>query len=266
MAKAAFNVFDFDSIRAVGDAAANLSERTFLQFSSSTVSYYGASKIAELVESAARDSREFLIVHLDHCTDFGIFESCIENGWDSIMADFSHLPLSENIANMNSVKAMLGDRDILLEGELGQVAGVEDGHGEEGGSFVCLEDVSEFVSQTEVDLLAIGIGNAHGFYKTTDDINIDLLRQVHLRVPNQKLVLHGGTGIEEEKISEMIGLGVEKINISTELKSCYINASQQFLAGPDAFNMTGLVHCRYDAVRTLAQNRILQFKKGKPCT
>ena len=266
MARAAFNVFDFDTVRAIGDAAASAGEKTFLQFSSSTVSYYGAETLAELIRSAARHTRGFLLVHLDHCNDFNVIESCLNNGWDSIMADFSHLPLQENISMMNDVKKLLGNREILLEGELGQVAGVEDGQGADGGSLVHLEDVCQFVSETEVDLLAVGIGNAHGFYTTTDCIDIDLLREVHSKVPKQKLVLHGGSGVETEKIFRMIRLGVEKINISTELKHGYVSATSAFLEGPDAFNMTGLVQSRYEAVRTMAEKKILQFKTGRLCT
>jgi fructose/tagatose bisphosphate aldolase len=178
------------------------------------------------------------------------------------MADFSQLQLSENINKMRDVKALIGNRNVLIEGELGQVAGVEDGHGEEGGTFVRLEDVRQFVAETETDLLAVGIGNAHGFYDTTDKIDIDLLREVHLSVPNQQLVLHGGTGIEDEKIRQMIKLGVHKINISTELKHRYITATEDFLRGDDKLNMMKLVQCRYDAVRLLAEAKIRQFRKG----
>ncbi|MEZ9592951.1 class II fructose-bisphosphate aldolase [Vibrio breoganii] len=260
MSKAAFNVFDFDGIKAVSDAAGELNQQVYLQFSSSTVAYYGADSIAKMIDVAAGKNRAFLIVHLDHCTDFSIIRSCVDNGWDSIMGDFSHLPLKQNIKKMLEIKEIVGNRRVLIEGELGQVAGVEDGHGEEGGSYVDLSDVRTFVESTGIDLLAVGIGNAHGFYSSTDSIDIDLLRKVHESVPEQKLVLHGGTGIEKHKISAMKDLGIDKINISTELKECYIQASSKHASSSDRYNMIKLVNTRYEDVRKLAVEKILEFK------
>jgi ketose-bisphosphate aldolase len=260
MAHAAFNVFDYDSIRAIVDAADELNERAYLQFSASTVKYYGAEIIAEMIKLACRKNRRCVIVHLDHCADFDLMKSCIDNGWDSIMGDFSHQSLEQNIKNMLKLKHLIGQRQILVEGELGQVAGVEDGYGDEGGSFVNLEDVSHFTEQTNIDLLAIGIGNAHGFYSSTDNIDIPLLAAVHCRIPKQKLVLHGGTGIENEKIQQMKSLGIVKINISTELKSVYMNAENEHFGSSGKFNMMTLVNLRYEMTKKLALKKILEFK------
>lgn len=260
MALAAFNVFDFDGIRAVADAAGELELPIYLQFSASTVKYYGADKIAQLIIVAVGDNRKFIKVHLDHCTDLNLIKNCIDNGWDSVMGDFSHLPINYNIENMLKIKALVGDRFIEIEGELGQVAGVEDGHGENGGSYVNLTEVKRFVDATNIDLLAIGIGNAHGFYSSTDFIDINLLKEVYEQVPNQKLVLHGGTGIEPSKIIEMKSYGIDKINISTELKDVYLTASKCHIESGKKFEMISLVNSRYESVKKMAKRKILQFK------
>jgi len=260
MALAAFNVFDFDGMRAVADAAGEVELPIYLQFSASTVKYYGADKIAQLINVAVSDNRKFIKVHLDHCTDLNLIKNCIDNGWDSVMGDFSHLSISDNIQNMLNIKGLVGERFIEIEGELGQVAGVEDGHGEDGGSYVDLTEVKRFVVATNIDLLAVGIGNAHGFYSSTDCIDINLLNKVHQQVPNQKLVLHGGTGIEPAKIIEMKAYGIHKINVSTELKDVYLTASKCHLESDKKFEMISLVNSRYESVKQMAKRKILEFK------
>jgi len=260
VALAAFNVFDFDGIRAVSDAAYETDSRVYIQFSSSTVKYYGAQVLRDLISTACKGNRDQIIVHLDHCTDLNLIKSCIDNGWDSVMGDFSHLSLEDNIKEMLKIKELIGSRNICVEGELGQVAGVEDGHGVEGGSFVSTDDVKKFVNETEVELLAIGIGNAHGFYKSTNGIRVDLLKQVNLLIPDQKLVLHGGTGIEKFKINEMKKYGIHKINISTELKHVYMEATQSHIESKNKFDMIHLVQKRYEKTKALAKSKILEFK------
>jgi ketose-bisphosphate aldolase len=260
MALAAFNVFDFDGMRAVADAAGEVELPIYMQFSASTVKYYGADKIEQLLNVAVGNNRKFIKVHLDHCIDLDLIKSCIDNGWDSVMGDFSHLSISENIENMLQIKDLVGKRFIEIEGELGQVAGVEDGHGEDGGSYVDLTEVKRFVDATNIDLLAVGIGNAHGFYSSTDCIDINLLKEVYQQVPNQKLVLHGGTGIEPVKIIEMKFYGIHKINVSTELKDVYLTATKCHLVSDNKFEMTSLVNSRYESVKQMAKRKILEFK------
>jgi len=260
MALAAFNVFDFDGMRAVADAAGEVELPIYMQFSASTVKYYGADKIAQLINVAVSDNRKFIKVHLDHCTDLNLIKSCIDNGWDSVMGDFSHLSINDNIDNMLNIKDLVGGRFIEIEGELGQVAGVEDGHGEDGGSYVDLTEVKRFVDATDIDLLAVGIGNAHGFYSSTDCIDINLLKEVCQQVPNQKLVLHGGTGIEPSKIIEMKSYGIHKINVSTELKDVYLTASKYHIESDKKFEMISLVNSRYESVKQMAKRKILEFK------
>ena len=260
MALAAFNVFDFDTIRAISDASAEVNEQCYIQFSASTVKYYGAYTLKEMFNLAVGKNRPYIILHLDHCTDLELMKSCVDNGWDSIMGDFSHLPVQQNIIKMLEIKKMIGNRRVIVEGELGQVAGVEDGHGEDGGSFVALDDVTAFVEATNIELLAIGIGNAHGFYQSTDAIDIQLLKRVHECVPTQNLVLHGGTGIEPEKIEEMKVMGIQKINISTELKAKYMESQQSHIESKSKYNMIDLVNCRYEASKKLALQKIMEFK------
>lgn len=260
MALAAFNVFDYDGIRAVADAAAEENTQVYLQLSASTVKYYGAEQLQSMINLAAGINRSYLIVHLDHCDDLTLIESCIKSGWDSIMGDFSHLSIDENIKKMNEIKSLIGNRRVLVEGELGQVTGVEDGHGSDMGSFVNLNEVKKFVEQTEIDLLAVGIGNAHGFYESTDGIRIDLLSQVYELVPNQDLVLHGGTGIEDIKIQQMKQLGIKKINVSTEFKEIYMKSEHMHMESENRYNMVSLVQNRYVQLKEFCRAKIVQFR------
>lgn len=260
MALAAFNAFDFDSVRAISDAASYLSSTVFVQYSASTVKYYGAKNLIRLNDIACGTNRRHVIVHLDHCSDIDLIESCIASGWDSIMADYSSLPLQDNIDGMLEIRKIIGQRNIMLEGELGQIAGVEDDFGTSEGTSISPQEVKEFVDNINPDLLAIGIGNAHGFYKSTDQIDIDLLREIHLSVPEQKLVLHGGSGIEEFKIQEMKQYGIYKINISTELKDVYLKSMMEHSISERKFDMVHLVNNRYRCVRELAESKIILFR------
>ena len=121
-------------------------------------------------------------------------------------------------------------------------------------------EVRRFVDETNVDLLAVGIGNAHGFYSSTDSIDINLLKKVYQKVPDQKLVLHGGTGIESSKVKEMKKYGIHKINISTALKDAYLKASQSHLESDKRFDVMELVKSRYESVKQLALLKIVEFK------
>lgn len=259
MAKAAFNVFDYETIRAVYEASRETEEGVYLQFSASTVQYYGASQLRRILDSIDQTPNTNVIIHLDHCSDFQVIGDCIENGWDSVMADFSNLPLVENIRKVNEIRSAWPAYSGLIEGELGAILGEEDGFGGDSTGKVNLDELEEFCDRTAVDLLAIGVGNAHGHYISTQNIDIDLWIKAHQVIPNQKLVLHGASGIESKKIAKIKKYGLEKVNISTELKDVYVNSFLD-IAGTNRYSMIKYVKNRYEKTLELCIKKINELK------
>lgn len=174
--------------------------------------------------------------HLDHCTDIAFIKYCIDVGFDSVMYDGSSFDVNTNILHSNEVIAHARVNNCIVEGELGKVAGVEDGFGNEGSSYAEIDEIEKYVDETGIDLMALGIGNAHGFYNDLEALNMDILREASNKLdPHQLYVLHGGTGLPDEVIKKAISYGVVKINVSSDLKKKtmkilehYINENQLY--------------------------------------
>jgi ketose-bisphosphate aldolase len=158
-------------------------------------------------------------LHLDHCTDDHLIHHCIRQGFDSVMFDGSDLPFAENVRHTNQITALAHESGCLVEAELGRIGGVEDGVGGTGADNFSAEQLAEFCTAVDADLIAPAIGNAHGFYSDPAQVRIDYLPTARTCLrKGQFLVLHGGTGLKPESLMEAVRAGVAKINISTHLK------------------------------------------------
>lgn len=217
-----FNIQNIDQLFYLNQTANEIRLPVLAQFSAKYIPYFdkviGLSALVQFYKS------DYLYFHLDHCLDRGVVKRCVNAGFDSVMFDGSSFPLNENIKLTNEIYAYSKKNNCLLEAELGAISGVEDGHGVEKGDLFSFEELERFHKNTDYDLLALAIGNAHGVYETTEGIRVDLLAKARDIIGNARFVLHGGTGMEEELIKESIDYGVVKINISTALKiiSCDI--------------------------------------------
>lgn len=203
------------------DALKSVSERNcwpvIAQFSSKYIpyleKYFGLKNIMEKYRV------DNLYFHLDHCYDESIIKNCIDIGFDSIMFDGSQLAVQENIRITNQIYNYAFKKKCLLEAELGMIKGVEDGIGSDHGNYFSKSELITFFKNAKYDLLALAIGNAHGFYSDTSIIKPELLKEAVDLIGDTNLVLHGCTGMPDLMIYESIGYGVVKINVSTELKS-----------------------------------------------
>lgn len=254
----AFNVFNVETIRGIAEAAEELASKVYLQTSPSVVRTFGANRLSHLLSLFTSDlDSSRLILHLDHCTDIDLIGSCIDNGWHSVMIDGSSLSLEKNIELTRKVVAMAHQRGVLVEGELGNIAGQEDDLEHDGGTLANPDDAEVFVRETNIDLLAIGIGNKHGYYRGNDyNLRFDLLLEVHKRLPETPLVLHGGTGILPEDISTAVRYGVRKINFSTELKDCFLKAAMDHALGPKKHDMGVYYRVVVAAIKSYAMGKI----------
>jgi fructose-bisphosphate aldolase class II len=168
---------------------------------------------------------------IDHAPDLEAVERAIRFGATSVMIDGSHLPLVDNIRLTSRAAALAHDAGISVEGEIG-ILGEEDGSEPEEKYYTDAREAERFVKETEVDALAVAIGNAHGFYKKTPKLDFERLASIRSRV-EAPLVLHGGSGIPPGDIRRAIGMGITKVNIGAEARSAFMQGLRRSLAEAD---------------------------------
>lgn len=231
----AFNLQNLYQLEAAKRTAVNLKLPLLIQFSERFLRFldkrYGVKFLLEHYRS------EYTFFHLDHCTDLKFIKFCIDSGFDSVMYDGSALAIEENIQNSKFIIEYASHQKCLVEGELGKVSGVEDGFGDEGSSYADLEEIKRYVKETEIDLMALGIGNAHGYYENLNGLDMNILKNASQALDkDQKFVLHGGTGLPAQIIKEAISYGVVKINFSTHLKKKTMEILQDYSAHEILYN------------------------------
>jgi fructose-bisphosphate aldolase class II len=260
----AFNVNNMEIVQAIVEAANELKSPVILQVSKGARDYAKPVYLTKLVEAALLDSNIPIALHLDHGDSFETCKACIDSGFTSVMIDGSHLPFAENIALTKKVVeyAHAHDPYITVEGELGQLAGVEDDINVEHHSYTNPDDVVEFVTKTGCDSLAIAIGTSHGAFKFKPGqkplLRFDILEEVSRRLPNFPIVLHGASSVSQEyvkiiqanggKMEDAIGIPEEmlrqaarsavcKINIDSDLRLAMTAGIRQiFTEKPDVFD------------------------------
>ncbi len=231
----AFNLQNFYHLQAAKVTSEKLKVPIIVQFSERYLRFldekFGIDFIVE------KFTGSFIYFHLDHCTDLEFIKYCVDAGFDSVMYDGSAFDIDKNIAASQLLMEYASSKGCLLEGELGKVSGVEDGFGDEGSSYAEIKEIERYVRETRIDLMALGIGNAHGFYESLDGLNLDILKEASNRLSkDQFFVLHGGTGLPDDIINEAIECGVVKINISTQIKKRTIEIMEEYTANNELYN------------------------------
>ncbi|RYD01412.1 hypothetical protein N752_30935 [Desulforamulus aquiferis] len=211
--------------------------------------------LVELAEKAAVP----VVVFLDHAKDFGVCLRAMKMGFSAVMIDGSHLSFEENISLTSKVVEAARCLGVSVEGELGALAGIEDGEEVKNSKMTDPQKVSEFIAATGVDALAVSIGNAHGLYNGEPNLNFDILKECEgqSKIP---LVLHGGTGLTKNQFALAVEHGIKKINIGTEVKKAYIEA---FIAThqhkPNSYDMIGVPQACKEAVSDLVYEKLRFF-------
>lgn len=239
----AFNVNNMEIIQGIVDAACIENAPLILQVSAGARKYAKPAYLIKLVEAAIDDTGLDIALHLDHGEDFEICKKCVDDGFTSVMIDGSKHPFEENIAMTKEVVDYAHEHGVVVEAELGRLAGVEDNVNVDARSatFTDPDEAVEFVERTGVDSLAVAIGTSHGAYKFkgTPYLDFDRLRKIHEMLPETPLVLHGASsvlkefvdrcnqyggkipgaqGVPEDMIREAVKWGVCKVNIDTDLR------------------------------------------------
>ena len=209
-----FSVANMEMVLGVLKAAEELKAPVILQIAEVRLKQSPLEVIGPLMVAAAENAPTPVAVHFDHGKTLEKITQALDIGFTSVMFDGSHLPLEENIAFTNKVISVADEYDAAVEAEIGCVGGSEDGSEDIAINCTKTDDAVRFESETQVDALAIAIGNAHGNYKSTPNLRFDILEDVEKNT-DVALVLHGGTGITPEDFVRCSHTGIKKINIAT---------------------------------------------------
>lgn len=219
----AFNVHNLETVLGVAQAAVLAKSPAIIQVSEGAIKYMGLKPVTHIVSTVAKNiaTRVPIALHLDHGRSFDSVFGCIKAGFSSVHIDASHLPLDENISLTNQVVEIAHSKGVWVQGEVGAIIG---GHGEIGETIDDIpiaeaSEVARFVKETNVDTIAAAIGTAHGVYQN-EDIRLDLLKTIK-KETGKPFVLHGGSGVDPEKIKQAIKNGVNIINIGTDIKVAF---------------------------------------------
>jgi fructose-bisphosphate aldolase class II len=203
----AFNVNNMEIIQGITEAAKELNAPVILQVSKGARNYAQPVYLTKLVEAALEETGLPVCLHLDHGDSFETCKSCIDGGFTSVMIDGSHLSFEDNIKLTRQVVEYAHDHGVVVEGELGRLAGVEDEIkvSAEDSSYTKPAEVQEFSEKTGVDSLAIAIGTSHGAFKFTGDaaLRFDMLDEVSQKLPGFPIVLHGASSVPQEFVAEI---------------------------------------------------------------
>ena len=261
----AFNVNNMEIVQGITEACAETKSPVILQVSKGARAYANHTYLTKLVEAAVIENPEIPIaLHLDHGPDFATCKSCIDGGFTSVMIDGSSLPFEENVKLAKQVVDYAHDHGVVVEAELGTLAGIEDdvNVSAEDSSYTRPEEVEEFVARTGCDSLAIAIGTSHGAYKfkpgTKPQLRFDILEEVAKRLPGFPIVLHGSSsvpqnyvemintfggampgaiGVPEDQLREAARMAVCKINIDSDLRLAMTGTIRKYFAEhPDHFD------------------------------
>lgn len=235
----AFNIYNLEGVQAVVDAAESLQSPAMLQLHPSALGY-GKSPLVALCLEAARASKMPIAVHLDHSTSAEDIQMALSAGISSIMADGSPLPYAENLAFTREMTQVAHAQGAAVEAEIGRISGTEDGLtiAEKEAKMTDPNQAAEFVQATQVDALAVTIGNVHGKYQGEPKLDFERLAAIRQLVA-LPLVLHGASGLPEAMIEQSIQLGVCKFNVNTEVREAYLDVikSSNSLSSPDLLEL-----------------------------
>ncbi len=280
----AFNVNNMEIIQGITEAAKQLNSPLILQVSAGARKYANHTYLMKLVEAAVIETELPICLHLDHGDTFELCKSCIDGGFSSVMIDGSKHSFADNIALTRQVVQYAHDHGVVVEGELGRLAGIEDdvNVSAEDSSYTRPDEVEEFVAKTGVDSLAIAIGTSHGAFKfkpgTKPQLRFDILDEVSKRLPGFPIVLHGASsvpqefvdvinkfggnmagavGVPEDQLRKAARSAVCKINIDSDLRLAMTASVRQYLAEhPDHFDPRQYLKPAREAIKAMVAHKI----------
>ena len=291
----AFNINNMEIVQAITEAAGEVKSPVILQVSAGARKYAKPAYLMALAQAAVADSGIDLALHLDHGADFDICKACIDGGFSSVMIDGSKHSFEDNIALTRKVVEYAHAHGVVVEGELGKLAGIEDDVHVDAAdsSYTQPDEVEEFLTRTGVDSLAIAIGTSHGAYKFTPEqctrnadgvlvpppLRFDILEEISRRLPGFPIVLHGASSVPQEFVREINALGgkmpdaigipeeqlrraatmaVCKINIDSDIRLAMTAAIRRtFAEKPSVFDPREYLGAGREAVKAMVKHKIV---------
>ena len=291
----AFNVNNMEIVQGITEAAKEVNAPLILQVSKGARAYANHTYLIKLVEAAVIETGLPIALHLDHGDSFETCKSCIDGGFSSVMIDASSHSFEENIEITKKVVEYAHDHGVVVEAELGSLAGIEDevNVSAEAASYTRPEEVEEFVTRTGCDSLAIAIGTSHGAYKFTPEqctvneqgilvppaLRFDILEEVSKRLPGFPIVLHGSSsvpqdfvakvnqyggampnaiGVPEEQLRKAASMAVCKINIDSDLRLAMTASVREYLAqNPSHFDPRQYLKPARTAIKEMVKHKLI---------
>jgi fructose-bisphosphate aldolase class II len=279
----AFNVNNMEIIQGITEAAKEEKAPLILQVSAGARKYANHTYLVKLVEAAIEETGLPICLHLDHGDSFEQCKSCIDGGFSSVMIDGSHFSFDENIEVTKKVVDYAHARGVVVEAELGKLAGIEDAVNvaDKDAAFTDPNQVEEFVSKTGVDSLAIAIGTSHGAYKFKGEAKLRfyILEEVQKRLPGFPIVLHGASsvipeyvdminkyggempgakGVPEDMLRKAASMAVCKINIDSDLRLAMTGTIRKYMAeNPSHFDPRQYLGPARTAIKELVRHKLV---------
>ena len=279
----AFNVNNMEIIQGITEAAQEEKAPLILQVSNGARNYAKHTYLLKLVEAAVTETDIPISLHLDHGDTFELCKSCIDGGFTSVMIDGSHHSFEENIRLTKQVVDYAHDKGVVVEGELGRLAGIEDAVNvsDKDAAFTDPDQVEEFVNRTGVDSLAIAIGTSHGAFKFKGEprLRFDILEEIQKRLPGFPIVLHGASsvipeyvdminqyggdlsnaqGVPEEMLRKAASMAVCKINIDSDIRLAMTAAVRKHLGdNPSHFDPRQYLSPARDTLKQIVKHKIV---------
>ncbi len=277
----AFNVNNMETIQGIVEAGEECKSPLILQVSKGAREYANMTYLKKLVEAAVLTTTVPICLHLDHGDTFELCKACVDDGFTSVMIDASKLPFEENIKLSKRVADYAHERGVVVEAELGKLAGIEEHVSNKYGSFTDPSEVEEFVTKTGVDSLAIAIGTSHGAYKFKGEaqLRFDILEEIEKRIPGFPIVLHGSSsvpkefvdminnyggnvagaqGVPESMLRKAASMSVCKINIDTDIRlAMTAEIRKHFSEHPDHFDPRQYLKPAREAVKQMVKHKII---------
>lgn len=281
----AFNANNMEIIQGIIEAADECKAPVIIQVSPSAMKYAHIDYLVNMIKAAESETHLPICLHLDHGDSFDVCKLCIDNGFTSVMIDASSKPFEENVAITKQVVEYAHAHNVVVEAELGALAGVEDDVdvSAEDSCYTDPNEVEEFVKRTGIDSLAIAIGTSHGAYKfkpgTDPKLRFDILEEVSNRLPGFPIVLHGASsvpqeyvamvnenggnladaiGIPEDQLRKAASMAVCKINIDSDMRLALTGSIRKYFNDhPDVFDPRKYMGEARNSIKTVVKHKII---------
>jgi ketose-bisphosphate aldolase len=253
----ATNFYNFETLKAIINAAASTQSDIILQVSESSLNYMGTETAAAMAKAMLKENKVDGWLHFDHGASIDLVKKCLDAGFDSVMIDASEKPMAQNIAITKEVVKIAEAYNANVEAELGYVAKLGQ---DQSFSTTDADEAKHFVESTGVHALAVAIGNAHGFYTAPPKLNFEALGRIHEQC-NIPLVLHGSSGIGDEDLRRSIKLGICKINLATEIKNAYMQALKNQLKDNENIDLRIVFPPAINAAKELVARKLIAINQ-----